>query len=80
MVVAPGRMIDSFLSIPDAESLPLYRMVLKLACVCGIACLYAKVLLYIFIWVLAFLFLLSIVHSRLSTRSVLLSESELVFM
>jgi hypothetical protein len=26
-------MIDSFLSIPDAESLPLYRMVLKLACV-----------------------------------------------
>ena len=33
MVVAPGRMIDSFLSIPDAESLPLYRMVLKLACV-----------------------------------------------
>jgi hypothetical protein len=25
MVVAPGRMIDSFLSIPDAESLPLYR-------------------------------------------------------
>ena len=35
MVVAPGRMIDSFLSIPDAESLPLYRMVLKLACVCA---------------------------------------------
>jgi hypothetical protein len=34
MVVAPGRMIDSFLSIPDAESLPLYSMVLKLACVC----------------------------------------------
>ncbi len=34
MVVAPGRMIDRFLSIPDAESLPLYRMVLKLACVC----------------------------------------------
>ncbi len=34
MVVAPGRMIDSFLSIPDAESLPLYLMVLKLACVC----------------------------------------------
>ena len=34
MVVAPGRMIDSFLSIPDAESLPLYRMVLKLASVC----------------------------------------------
>ncbi len=34
MVVAPGRMIDSFLSIPYAESLPLYRMVLKLACVC----------------------------------------------
>jgi hypothetical protein len=33
MVVAPGRMIDSFLSIPDAESLPLYSMVLKLACV-----------------------------------------------
>ena len=36
MVVAPGRMIDSCLSIPDAESLPLYRMVLKLACVCAI--------------------------------------------
>jgi hypothetical protein len=36
MVVAPGRMIDSgFLSIPDAESLPVYRMVLKLACVKG---------------------------------------------
>ena len=35
MVVAPGRMIDNFLSIPDAESLPLYRMVLKLACVCA---------------------------------------------
>jgi hypothetical protein len=37
MVVAPGRMIDSILSIPDAESLPLYRdrMVLKLACLCA---------------------------------------------
>jgi hypothetical protein len=34
MVDAPGRMIDNFLSIPEAESLPLYRMVLKLACVC----------------------------------------------
>ncbi len=33
MVDAPGRMIDSFLSIPDAEPLPFYRMVLKLACV-----------------------------------------------
>ncbi len=33
MVVAPGRMIDNVLSIPDAESLPLYRMVLTLACV-----------------------------------------------
>jgi hypothetical protein len=33
MVVAPGRMIDSCLSIPDAESLPLFRMVLKPACV-----------------------------------------------
>jgi hypothetical protein len=33
MVVAPRRMIDSFLSIPDAESLSLYRMVSKLACV-----------------------------------------------
>jgi hypothetical protein len=36
MLVAPGRMIDCFLSIPeppDAESLPVYRMVLKLACV-----------------------------------------------
>ena len=39
MVVAPGRMIDSFLSIPDAESLPLYRMVLKLACVIAPYCL-----------------------------------------
>jgi hypothetical protein len=37
MVVAPGLMIDSFLSIPDAESLPLYRMVLQLACVAHIA-------------------------------------------
>jgi hypothetical protein len=37
MVVAPGRMIDSFLSIPDAESLPLYRVVLKLACVSAIS-------------------------------------------
>ncbi len=39
MVVAPGRMIDSFLSIPDAESLPLYRMALNIIkaslCVCG---------------------------------------------
>jgi hypothetical protein len=35
MVTAPGRMIDSFLSIPDTESLPLYRIVLKLACVCS---------------------------------------------
>ncbi len=35
MVVAPGRMIDSFLPIPDAESLPIYRMVLKLACACA---------------------------------------------
>ncbi len=26
-------MIDNFLPIPDAESLPLYRMALKLACV-----------------------------------------------
>jgi hypothetical protein len=39
MVVAPGQMIDSFLSIPGAESLPLYRMVLKLACVCSNAIL-----------------------------------------
>ncbi len=31
-----SRMIDSFLSIPNAESLPLYRMVLKLACVCAL--------------------------------------------
>jgi hypothetical protein len=38
MVVAPGRMIGSFLSIPDAESLPLYRMVLKLACACARTC------------------------------------------
>ncbi len=33
---APGLMIDNFLPIPDAESLPLYRMVLKLARVCTI--------------------------------------------
>jgi hypothetical protein len=33
MAVALGRMIDSVLPISDAESLPLYRMVLKLACV-----------------------------------------------
>ena len=32
-LVAPGRMIDNFLLIPDAESLHLYLMVLKLACV-----------------------------------------------
>jgi hypothetical protein len=32
-VIAPGRMIDNILPIPDAESLPLYRMALKLACV-----------------------------------------------
>ncbi len=38
MVVDPGRMIDSFLSFPDAESLPLYRMVLKLACVQRVYC------------------------------------------
>ncbi len=31
-VVAPGRIIDIFLPIPDAESLPLYRMLLNLAC------------------------------------------------
>ncbi len=31
MVVAPGRMLDNLLPIPDAESLPFYRMVLKLA-------------------------------------------------
>ncbi len=33
-LVAPGRMIDNFLPISDAESLHLYSMVLKLACVC----------------------------------------------
>ena len=32
-VVAPEQMIDNFPPIPDAESLPLYRMGLKLACV-----------------------------------------------
>ena len=31
-VVAPGQMIDDFLSIPDAVFLPLYRLVLKLVC------------------------------------------------
>ena len=34
-VVAPGRMIYNSLTIPDAESLPLHRMALKLACVGG---------------------------------------------
>ncbi len=34
-MVAPGRMIDNFLPIPEAGFLPLYRRVLKLACVCG---------------------------------------------
>jgi hypothetical protein len=34
MVGAPGRKIDSVLPIPEAESLPLYRVVLKLAYVC----------------------------------------------
>jgi hypothetical protein len=33
--LAPGRMLGNFLPIYDAESLPLYRMVLKLACVCA---------------------------------------------
>ncbi len=33
-VVAPGRMNNKFLLIPGAESLPLYRSVFKLACVC----------------------------------------------
>ena len=32
-VVAQGRITDNFLPIPDAESLPLYSMVSKLACV-----------------------------------------------
>jgi hypothetical protein len=34
-VVAPERIIDNFLPIPDAESLPVFRMVfrVKLACV-----------------------------------------------
>ncbi len=36
MVVAPGRMIDKFLPISDAEYLPLYRLVLRLACVCAL--------------------------------------------
>ena len=31
-VVAPGQMLDDFLSIPDAVFLPLYRLVLKLVC------------------------------------------------
>ncbi len=31
-------MIDNILPSPDAESLPLYRMVLKLACVCVVHC------------------------------------------
>ena len=29
-VVAPGLMLDNFLTIPDAESLPFYSLVLKL--------------------------------------------------
>jgi hypothetical protein len=37
-VVAPGRMIDNFLLLPDAESLPLNRMVLMQSCVCVCVC------------------------------------------
>ena len=34
--LAPGLMFDDFLSIPDAESLPFYPLVLKLVvCVCA---------------------------------------------
>jgi hypothetical protein len=47
MVVAPGRMIDCFLFIPDAESLPLYRMVLKLACVCELDSGYSNASSYV---------------------------------
>ncbi len=32
-VVDLGRMIDNFLPIPKAEPLPIYRVVLRLACV-----------------------------------------------
>jgi hypothetical protein len=32
-VVVPGPMVDNFLPTTDVESLPLYSMVLKLACV-----------------------------------------------
>jgi hypothetical protein len=35
-VVAPGQMIDDFLSIPDAVFLPLYLLVLKLVCLLDI--------------------------------------------
>jgi hypothetical protein len=33
LIAAPGQMIDNFLPFPDEETLPLYRMVLTLACV-----------------------------------------------
>jgi hypothetical protein len=45
-VVAPRRMIDNFLPIPDAESLPLYRMVLKPACVCAYYVVYEQIIQY----------------------------------
>ena len=35
-VFAPGLMLDNFLPIPDAESLPFYALVLKLV-VCSLA-------------------------------------------
>ena len=48
-LVAPGRMIDNFLLIPDAESLHLYLMVLKLACV-WYHIKYDKIIHCIWIW------------------------------
>jgi hypothetical protein len=36
-------MIDNILPSPDAESLPLYRMVLKLACVCVLHCVVVNI-------------------------------------
>ena len=36
-VVAPGLMLDNFLPIPDAESLPFYHSVLKLVVCAGMA-------------------------------------------
>ena len=40
MVVAPRRMLDNLVPIPDTEFLPFYHMVLMLASVCMCMCMY----------------------------------------